>query len=72
MVFRQRGLEHCQRLIEAARGRLADLELEKEIERLKAEAGRRAAGGGDVLWPVTRCRLDAKSWRGLSIPSESA
>ena len=43
MVFRQRGLEHCQRLIEAARSRLADLELEKEIERLKAEAGRRAA-----------------------------
>ena len=52
MVLRERGLEHCQRLIEATRSRLADLEVEKEIERLKAEAGQRAAEAQELAGDV--------------------
>ena len=38
MVFRHPGLEHYQRLIEAARSRLADLELDDGVEKSKVDS----------------------------------
>ena len=40
MVFRHPGLEHYQRLIEAARSRLADLELDYGVEKSKVDSVR--------------------------------
>ena len=38
MIFRHPGLEHYQRLIEAARSRLADLELDDGAEKSKVDS----------------------------------
>ncbi len=40
MFFRSPGLEHYQRLIEAARSRLADLELDYGVEKSKVDSVR--------------------------------
>ena len=40
VVFRHPGMEHFQRLIEAARSRLADLELDYSVEKSKVDAVR--------------------------------
>jgi hypothetical protein len=40
VVFRHPGLEHYQRLIEAARSRLADLELDYGVEKSKVDSVR--------------------------------
>ena len=40
MVFRHPGREHYQRLIEAARSRLADLELDYGVEKSKVDSVR--------------------------------
>jgi hypothetical protein len=40
VVFRHPGLEHYQRLIEPARSRLADLELDYGVEKSKVDSVR--------------------------------
>ncbi len=49
VVFRHPGLEHYQRLIEAARSRLADLELDYGVEKSKVDSVRSRKGSTRAL-----------------------
>ena len=55
MIFRHPGLEHYQRLIEAARSRLADLELDYGVEESKVDSVRSRLFGAPTTRNATGC-----------------